>query len=1108
MRMNMIAGLVVAVLCMALPSPAATYYHLTDDVTTVSGSAVSGASVYVYTPNTTTTVTAYSDIAGTEPVTWPVYTDANGEFSVYLTPGVYDVRIVHSGHAIDTTKDNYMVGSGSDTLSFNSLDLTGDISAGGTISANAFDADDWITAGGQFTGQTLETSGLMTVGTTLETGGTITVGGDIYVASQAWISYNETNEVYDFRLNNNYARIRPELQVNNNILGYGNIFAYGKLTSPGKVYADIVQADTLKPQLGRTVNVRAADGQNDAIMSIQFLQFNPVDISVSMPDTSDFTRGALFFAETDSKFYYMTAPPKAWNEFAAAAAVVPGEDAPDLVATPTSLTFDSPADPDSVLQTVALTNAGDGRMTWTLTAESYDWLAVYNYTDGAITTAADTGTVEDGNDSLAVVIKWAEVAAGASKNGTLTLTGGGGATVTVRADGEAIVGEDYVVEPNHPRLFFNEDELATVRAKCNSAESDDFTAFIGNVDLYLAADFPLEASGSPHLNTNATKLTRFAFAAIATQDTTYMNLARNCIDSMIVYWPTTWYDDTDAIKGLSQFYDWCYPYLGTTQKAYYGGLLGEMCEREHLASNYSTNAAHSQIVVMAPMMYPAMAVYGDGYADTLAAAALDSIYAHTFGPYHMGAILDSIGHDGGSYEGMDYGDPNGESTLLWMWDHGTQSMAVDPWAELSNIAGWGDYMLYNVGAVSEVTPSLYGFGSSKMADDHYHASGRGDQHMQAVMFANAYQDSAMVWLANEYVDQTGAYINTYERWERIVYKDTVLVESDVPNLDTQYPNAKRFDLAAVFMREGWDLSTASTDVWATYRHTQYPWGHSSADAGAFVMGRGHDLLFIESGEYNSCDNTHHSEYARRTIASNCITVKLVAESFDGHENDGGQTCVEYGCGLHPLTVGTYTDSMAGRGNRGKITDYEYRADTLAYTRSNLTPAYHSDKADSITREFAWLEEHDTFLIFDYVDCANDSTSLLQKSLFHTINNPTEVTDDEWTVVHGTSEATLNLYGHDHSDEVGGSGAEFMVNGTNYPSTRTSSDRGAYRIEAVMPRDVEERWLLSVIRIGDVGSSDTATLTYVEVGDYIGAAVNGDTLLFSTTGGTYDYRAAP
>jgi len=115
--MRKFIAVLAVLLCIAPPCAATQYYHLRDYVTTKSGYVVSGASVYIYAPNSITSeATAYSDLAGSSAVSFPLTTDANGMFECYLESGNYDVVITHSGWSISTTWDNYMVAAAADTV--------------------------------------------------------------------------------------------------------------------------------------------------------------------------------------------------------------------------------------------------------------------------------------------------------------------------------------------------------------------------------------------------------------------------------------------------------------------------------------------------------------------------------------------------------------------------------------------------------------------------------------------------------------------------------------------------------------------------------------------------------------------------------------------------------------------------------------------------------------------------------------------------------------------------------------------------------------------------------------------------------------------------------
>lgn len=109
--MRKLALCLLTLALLTLPTNAAQYRLLRDYVTTRNGTAVSGASVQVYNPNTTTNPTAYTDINGTTLATFPLTTDANGKYECYLRDGVFDLVITHTGWAISDTLDNVMVGS-------------------------------------------------------------------------------------------------------------------------------------------------------------------------------------------------------------------------------------------------------------------------------------------------------------------------------------------------------------------------------------------------------------------------------------------------------------------------------------------------------------------------------------------------------------------------------------------------------------------------------------------------------------------------------------------------------------------------------------------------------------------------------------------------------------------------------------------------------------------------------------------------------------------------------------------------------------------------------------------------------------------------------------
>jgi hypothetical protein len=101
----------VLVLALVSHGYALSLTHVYEPVQMPNGEAVSGASVYVYLPNTTTEVTIYEDAAGASPITQPETTTSGGMMSFYAYPGTYDLYIVYSPWSVATTWEDYAVGA-------------------------------------------------------------------------------------------------------------------------------------------------------------------------------------------------------------------------------------------------------------------------------------------------------------------------------------------------------------------------------------------------------------------------------------------------------------------------------------------------------------------------------------------------------------------------------------------------------------------------------------------------------------------------------------------------------------------------------------------------------------------------------------------------------------------------------------------------------------------------------------------------------------------------------------------------------------------------------------------------------------------------------------
>jgi hypothetical protein len=653
----------------------------------------------------------------------------------------------------------------------------------------------------------------------------------------------------------------------------------------------------------------------------------------------------------------------------------------------------------------------------------------------------------------------------------------------------------YTVETDHPRLFHNSTTVASVVGKCKSAESAFYETHKTYVDAnWLDDTYPLSA-----LLFYPMHMASFGILnAVESPDTAYYHEAKDVI--AYIWAQASWEETEEYQRTMALMYDWFHGELTT------GNLVGRYRDSLVVATgaavgNYTwhtTNPGHSKLSRMQGLTMTGIALGLDGDAadDVIAVATLDSSYACIFGANQgVIAMTDSFARDGGHYAGntYNYGGVNDYQMCLWHWNSGTDVAAFD---STSCAAGFGDWHVWNT--LPDYGAHGLAYAVGKQGDSPSYEGPRGSYRWVINLLATAYQNEQAQWLEDQFASQF-SYFNNYEKHFWIMAHDTLLASTSPP--DASWPIAKQFDIGDVFMRNGWTLTSASTDVWAVYRHEQYPFGHIRADAGHIEIWRGQDPLLITGGYYDGGATNHHLEYMSHTISVNSITIRKAGETFTaGSENSGGQDWADV---AHPLTLSAYTTQMeSANEGRGTITDFSVVGDTLVYIRSNLTDAYSATKVDTVRREVVWLEPKDTFLIFDTVKL--DSTNFLQKQLFHMVPNPTTLSSAaRWTEVDATMKLTsLFATGNATLTEVGGVGHHFDVNGTNYGAEEEYYDEGDYRIEVSPGQLTDHRWMLTALQVTASADTSYSTLALVTTGDYIGAVVDGDTVLFHKYGGAY------
>jgi len=229
------------------------------------------------------------------------------------------------------------------------------------------------------------------------------------------------------------------------------------------------------------------------------------------------------------------------------------------------------------------------------------------------------------------------------------------------------------------------------------------------------------------------------------------------------------------------------------------------------------------------------------------------------------------------------------------------------------------------------------------------------------------------------------------------------------------PRTRHFEnLGQIFMNSGWKPD--STFCLFTAGSTRA--GHKHCDENNFVIYRS-GFLALDSGTREDNENyfMHQNEYYYRTIAHNCMLIRMKDEVFpvgftyfyypQSHNNDGGMS----------HTTGS------------KLLAFE-TSDYYTYVASDAAPAYNADKCDLALRQFIFVYP-DYFVVCDRV--VSKKPDQLKTWLLHTQNEPV-LDGDTFSAGHwgGKLYCRTLLPRKYERKKIGGAGKEFWSDGRNWP----------------------------------------------------------------------------
>ena len=235
---------------------------------------------------------------------------------------------------------------------------------------------------------------------------------------------------------------------------------------------------------------------------------------------------------------------------------------------------------------------------------------------------------------------------------------------------------------------------------------------------------------------------------------------------------------------------------------------------------------------------------------------------------------------------------------------------------------------------------------------------------------------------------------------------------------------------------------------------------------------------------------HLSHYYARTVAHNCVTIRMPDERMPGYWGGGASTENKF----EPIPNDGGQSSTLGSVLKEMRTTDDY-----VYLASDATKSYNSKKASLVVREFIYFYP-DLFVVFDRVTATDKNYP--KTWLIHTINEPTMKGDREFSETSdGGKMICRTLYpANAMLTKIGGSGKDFWSDGRNWPLPKLTPQEygynmnlppanhpqlGHWRMEVSPQTASKEDLFMHIIQVGDKNLSDLPDTETFETATQIG-----------------------
>ena len=631
------------------------------------------------------------------------------------------------------------------------------------------------------------------------------------------------------------------------------------------------------------------------------------------------------------------------------------------------------------------------------------------------------------------------------------------------------------IRTDHPRMFFTAEDIQQMREAAVTFESEAFSQLSKRADALLGKEviFKNELAKTGESTRNHQYGHNAADAALMwhiTQDRKYLDLSKYLLKRMIEYYELRtsnnlnieWYVFTQI--SVLCAYDWIYNDLSTTERKELGTRLynalhdAAVHEKRLRPRRHRENNGKQKSGLYGPRALPwylGLTFYGEGINDERCREMLRSCYdLHQKTFAWRSKMLEGNGGAGCGTVGYAFGAyPYAEYDFIYSLRSAT---GIDITPQMEYMIGYLRYMDWIR------LPGNREFGAGDANHSNCKLPGSIGLHINELthLFGERHPE-ILPWaskLLARYKQPTVRYGSASINFLPMLHRFKVGKSNMKPVSQQKSMHFK--PLGQIYMRSG----VGDYDTYAMFTTERLSNQHQHFDQNNFVIYK-RGFRALDSGTRPQ-PGLHLSHYYARTVAHNCITIRMPEEKMPNYWNSGP---------AKGENKDTPVPNDGGQRNSlaAKLLKHE-EGEHYVYIASDATKCYHEDKAELVVREFVWLNP-DVFVIFDRV--VSDNAKYPKKWLYHTAAEPELWGKGEFSEMSqgGKSICRTLLPNKANIKKIGGEGRQFWSDGQNWPiptnkrSWIPKNDHplvGQWRVEVSPKKAAEKDYFLHIIQVGD------------------------------------------